>query len=141
MLHSLKKEMNYFTKSVQNAIWVAAKRRLAKIVYFGSQKVEVVAQAYQGKNNPLPVSELLSRILFGGNYSKIERYTIYQTGRLAIFAIQSLDQTKNIFTIADDYATELFIKNNVDNNNNNNNRVQYSAAGEILIQGIAPSHL
>ena len=43
MLQSLKKEMNYFAKSVWNAIWAVLKRRLTKTVRFGSQYVEVVA--------------------------------------------------------------------------------------------------
>ena len=123
VLQSLKKEMNYFAKSVRNAIQVVLKGRLTKTVRFGLQHVKVAAQEYCGKNNPLPVNKLLSRILFGENYCKMEQYTIYETDRVSLFAIPSLEQAKNIFTIADDCATKLYIKNNVNNNNNNNNNI------------------
>ena len=65
--------MNYFAKSVQNTIRAVLKKRLTKTVRFGLQYVEVASQAYRGKNNALPVSELLSRILFGEIYHEMEQ--------------------------------------------------------------------
>ena len=87
--------------------------------------MKAVAQAYCGKNKPLSVSEVLARILFGDNYSKIETYTQYTklVDYLSLL-FHHWNKQKNISTIADDCTTKLFIKNNVNNkNNNNNNRV------------------
>ena len=54
-------------------------------------------------------------------------------------------QANEIFTIAGDCATTVYIKNKVNNNNrnnnnNNNNIVRYSAAGYILICMVAPPY-
>ena len=55
-------------------------------------------------------------------------------------------QGNEIFTIAGDCATTVYIKNNVNNNNrnnnnnNNNNIVRYSAAGYILIRRVEPPY-
>lgn len=71
----------------------------------------------------------------------MEPHTIYKTGRVSLFAIPSSKQAKNIFTIAYDCVTELYIKNNIHNNNNNNNIVKYCAAGKVQIQEIETPHM
>ena len=62
--------MNYLANRMQYAVCSYLKRRERKIVFFGPKHIEVTKQAYRGKNKPLPVSKLLSRILFGENYQK-----------------------------------------------------------------------
>ena len=61
--------------------------------------MELNQQAYRAKNNPIYFSILLSRILFGVNIRKLERYKIYQTARVCLVAIPSSEEAKNIFTI------------------------------------------
>ena len=94
MLESLQKDFNYFNyfaKTVRLAIWAVSKRRYTKTVRFGRQQVQVAAQAYCGGNYPIPVSELLSRILFSENYSKTEKYKTYKNRSIFVFAISSLE--------------------------------------------------
>ena len=72
-------------------------------------------------------------------------FSIYGTGRVALFAIPSAEHAHTIFTIRGDCATEVYIKNkvhnnNINNNNNNNNIVRYSAAGYIEIQMVEYPH-
>ena len=118
------------------------KKRVTKTVPFGPHSVKVTQQAYWRKNNPLHFRTLISQILFGENYSKMEPYIIYKTSRVSLFAISPLEQAKNIFTVFDDCTMKVYIKNNINinnnnnNNDNNNNIVRYCAAGKVGIQDI-----
>ena len=131
-------EMNIFARSVRNSIWRVLLRRESKTVKIGPHSVKLNQQAYRGKNNPVHFSKLLSRILFGVDNSKMGDYRIYRTGNVCLVTIPSAERAKNIFTIADDCAMELYIENNINNNNNNNNNniVRYCAAGKVRIQDI-----
>ena len=134
--------MNIFARRVRNSIRNVLTRREVRDVRFGPHTAELDQQAYRAKNNPIYFSIILSRILFGFNNSKLERYKIYQTASVCLVAIPSTQQAKNILTISDDCAVEGYIENNINNNNNNNNNhnnniVRYSAAGKVRIQDVA----
>ena len=130
--------MKIFARKVRNSIQHVLTRREVHDIRICNHSAELNQQAYRAKNNSIYFSILLSQIFFGVNNRKLERYKIYQTARVCLVAIPSLEQAKNIFIISEDCAMEGYIENNINNNNNNNNNiVRYYAAGKVRIQDVA----